>query len=187
MDGMDGMDPMDGMDNTPIPAEAHSAFCLHTSALKGLPMLKLTAAYGKKLPVEGTDYSSHNYHASVEIELPDGLAPEELDRRIHETFELVRGSVEAELGGGESRAPARRREPGPRRFQQSAKRGNPQPASPKQIGYLRDIAARRGMSADELDHAADMQFGAESIARLTRDQASRLIDWLASAGTERAA
>ncbi|MDX9982307.1 MAG: hypothetical protein RBU25_19965, partial [Lentisphaeria bacterium] len=68
-----------------------------------------------------------------------------------------------------------------------AKRQNSQPASPKQIGYLRDIAARRGMSADELDHAADMQFGAETIARLTRDQASRLIDWLASAGTERAA
>jgi hypothetical protein len=120
------------------------------------------------------------------VELPDGLAPEELDRRIHETFELVRGSVEAELGGGESRSPARRREPDPRRFQ-PAKRGNPQPASPKQIGYLRDIAARRGMSADELDHAADMQFGAETIARLSRDQASRLIDWLGSAGTERAA
>ncbi|MDX9981123.1 MAG: hypothetical protein RBU25_13940 [Lentisphaeria bacterium] len=150
-------------------------------------MLKLNASYSKKIPVEDREFSSQSYHCSVEVELPDGLVPEELDRRIHETFELVRGSVEAELGNGESRAPSRRREPDPRRFQQPAKRGNTQPASPKQIGYLCDIAARRGMSADELDHAADMQFGAETIARLTREQASRLIDWLASAGTERAA
>ena len=42
-------------------------------------MLKLNSSYSKKVPVEGQDFSSQSYHASVEVELPDGwevrLAP----------------------------------------------------------------------------------------------------------------
>ena len=41
-------------------------------------MLKLNASYSKKIPVEDREYSSQSYHCSVEVELPDGLAPEEL-------------------------------------------------------------------------------------------------------------
>ena len=162
-------------------------------------MLKLTAAYGKKLPVEGLEYSSHNYHASVEVELPDGLGREELDRRIHETFELVRSSVDAELHGNGQAAPTMPMPPIPAQPQpqrpaadsrqfQPPRRKQGQPASAKQLNYLRDIAVRRGISLEELDHAANMQFGAESIARLSRDEASRLIDWLGStSGTGQAA
>ena len=158
-------------------------------------MLKLIAAYGKKLPVEGLDYSSHNYHASVEVELPDGLGREELDRRIHETFELVRNSVDAELHGNAHAMPAmgpippqpQRPAANPQQFQQPRKR-NVQPASPKQLGYLHDIAVRKGMTIDELDQLAATQFGGETIARLSREQASRLIDWLGStSGTGQAA
>ena len=36
-------------------------------------MLKLNASYSKKVPA-GEEYSSQSYHASVEVELPDGLA-----------------------------------------------------------------------------------------------------------------
>ena len=61
-------------------------------------MLKLTASYSKKVPAD-TEYSSQSYHASVEVELPDGLTPEQLNARIHETFAMVRDSVEAELHG----------------------------------------------------------------------------------------
>ena len=61
-------------------------------------MLKLTASYSKKVPAE-TEYSSQSYHASVEVELPDGLTPEQLNARIHETFAMVRDSVETELQG----------------------------------------------------------------------------------------
>ena len=155
-------------------------------------MLKLTAAYGKKLPVEGLDYSSHNYHASVEVELPDGLGREELDRRIHETFELVRSSVDAELHASTHALPAmgpipsqtQRAGANPQQFQQPRRR-NVQPASPKQLGYLHDIAVRKGMTAEELDQLAATQFGADSTARLTRDQASRLIDSLGGASAPR--
>ena len=61
-------------------------------------MLKLNASYSKKVPA-GEEYSSQSYHASVEVELPDGLSPDQLQNRINETFDLVRNSVEAELHG----------------------------------------------------------------------------------------
>ena len=62
-------------------------------------MLKLNASYSKKVPAEG-EYSSQSYHASIECELPDGLNANQLQERIHDTFELVRQSVEAELHDG---------------------------------------------------------------------------------------
>lgn len=61
-------------------------------------MLKLNASYAKKVPAE-EEYSSQSYHASIEVELPDGLSGEALQERIHATFNLVRNSVEAELHG----------------------------------------------------------------------------------------
>jgi len=61
-------------------------------------MLKLNASYSKKVPAEG-DYTSQSYHASIEVELPDGLNPQQLQERIHDTFAMVRDSVEAELHG----------------------------------------------------------------------------------------
>ena len=57
-------------------------------------MLKLNASYSKKVPAEG-EYSSQSYHASIEVELPDGLSQEQLQGRIHETFAMVRESVES--------------------------------------------------------------------------------------------
>ena len=35
-------------------------------------MLKLNASYSKKVPADA-EYSSQSFHASVEVELPDGL------------------------------------------------------------------------------------------------------------------
>lgn len=61
-------------------------------------MLKLNASYSKKVPAD-QDFSSQQYHASVELELSDSMKPEELSQRIHDTFQLVRQSVETELNG----------------------------------------------------------------------------------------
>jgi len=130
-------------------------------------MLKLTASFSKKVPVEGTDYSSQSFHAAVEVEIPDGLAAEQLQGRIHETFELVRSSVEAELNGGG--APA---QPAPARFPQPAG----QAASPKQLNYLRDMAVKNGMTPQQLDDEARRQFGIPDTQGLTRQQASAMIE-----------
>ena len=59
-------------------------------------MLKLNASYSKKVPADA-DYSSQQYHCQIEVELPDGLTKEQIQNRIHETFGLVRESVETEL------------------------------------------------------------------------------------------
>ena len=50
-------------------------------------MLKLNVSYSKKVPADG-EYSSQSYHASIEVELPDGLSPEQLNSKIHETETL---------------------------------------------------------------------------------------------------
>jgi hypothetical protein len=146
-------------------------------------MLKLTASFGKKLPVEGMDFSSQSYHASVEVEIPDGLGPEELDRRIHDTFDLVRGSVEAELTSGPRPASFQGAPTGGQDFRPASQR-KAQPASAKQLAYLRDIAAWRGMTLRELDdHVA--QCGVDTMDQLSREGASHLIDFLGGAPAPR--
>jgi hypothetical protein len=59
-------------------------------------MLKLNASFSKKVPAE-QEYSSQSFHASIEVELPDGLTEFQLRERIHSTFVMVRDSVETEL------------------------------------------------------------------------------------------
>ena len=142
-------------------------------------MLKLNASYSKKVPAE-TEYSSKSYHCSIEVELPDGLSPEQLQDRIGGTFELVRDSVESELGGGEA---AGRHNDGQRNFRKSG--GNQQrfePASEKQMRYLTTLGSRRGMDEKALAEMA----GLESLDQLGRKECSRLIDDLNGAASRAA-
>ena len=62
-------------------------------------MLKLNAAYSKKVPAD-SQYSSQSYHCSIESELPDGLTPQQLQAKVHDVFDFVRNSVEAEIPNG---------------------------------------------------------------------------------------
>ena len=143
-------------------------------------MLKLNASYSKKVPAEG-EYSSQSYHASIEVELPDGLSQEQLNEKIHATFAMVRESVEAELSennarkSGESVANA-----APKNAPQGNRAGDANstvPASPKQISYLLSLACRRGVSPAPL--AA--QHHVANIDQLTKRQCSDLIEqWKAA-------
>lgn len=136
-------------------------------------MLKLNASYSKKIPAQ-EEFSSQSYHAAVEVELPDGLSPEQLRGRIHETFELVRNSVEDELHRA---APATE---APAAFPQTRTRRSAgseiPPASGKQLGYLRDMALKQGISPQQLDEHVRTRFGVTDAVRLNRQQASALID-----------
>lgn len=125
-------------------------------------MLKVNASYAKKVPAAG-EYSSQSYHASIEMELADGLTPEQLQDKIHETFELVRSSVESELQSGRESAAAA------------------PPAAPvvvaasnKQLQYLVDMARNHGVNPLQL--AA--RFNVQDLRELTRSQCSKLIDEL---------
>ena len=98
-------------------------------------MLKLNASYSKKVPAEG-EYSSQSYHASIEVELPDGLNQNQLQARIHETFEMVRNSVEAELHGNTVSQHCGNT---PKNTHNQQGQGST-PASPKPIKFRLDLA-----------------------------------------------
>ena len=61
-------------------------------------MIKLNASYSKKVPAE-QEYSSKSFLACIEVELPTGATAKELQGKIHDTFELVKQAVEAEIEG----------------------------------------------------------------------------------------
>jgi len=153
-------------------------------------MLKLNASFSKKVPA-GENFSSQSYHASVEVELPDGLTPEQLDAKIHETFALVRESVETELRGNTSREPADtiqtphppsysgQLEPPVQNITRPAygkKNGTASdaPASPKQIKFLLDLARQNGYTVEQLK----ARFNVSVLEELSRTQCSRAIDIL---------
>ena len=143
-------------------------------------MLKLNAAYSKKVPAEG-EYTSQSYHASIEVELPDGLSQEQLNDKIHATFAMVRESVEAELGENGIRKngelpPQETANPAPQ-GNRSAASNNAVPASPKQISYLLSLANRRGITPQQI--AA--QHNVTTVDQLTKRQCSALIEqWKAA-------
>jgi hypothetical protein len=120
-------------------------------------MLKLNASFSKKVPAE-QEYSSQSYHASVEVELPDGLTEFQLRERIHNTFVMVRDSVETELN--------------------ELCNGNTQPpaqieyASNKQVKYLLDLARQNKFSIRDLLKRYDVR----DAQQLSRQQCSTLID-----------
>ena len=135
-------------------------------------MLKLNASYSKKVPAEG-EYTSQNYHASVEVELPDGLTQDQLQSRIHETFEMVRNSVEAELHG---KTPIQQGGNVSQNTPNQPVQGST-PASPKQINYLLTLASRRGITPQQIA----LQNNVADINQLSKKQCSTLIEqWKAA-------
>ena len=149
-------------------------------------MLKLNASYSKKVPAD-TEYSSQSYHASVEVELPDGLSQDQLNAKIHETFDLVRESVEAELHGNSvQHQPALLQQESTSNSQQMApalpqqtkngyrKPSSDAPASPKQIKFLLDLARQFGINPEQIK----AKFNVPALESLTKTQCSRAIDEL---------
>ena len=135
-------------------------------------MLKLNASYSKKVPAEG-EYTSQSYHASIEVELPDGLSSEQLNSKIHETFEMVRSSVEAELHGNTVNQQGGN---GSQNTHNQPVQGTT-PASPKQINYLLTLASRRGITPAQI--AA--QHGVATVEQMSKRQCSDLINsWRAA-------
>ena len=150
-------------------------------------MLKLNASYSKKVPAD-SEYSSQSFHASVEVELPDGLTQDQLNAKIHETFDLVRASVEAELNGNsvpnqpallpaENVPNAPQMNPAQQNKNGYGKKNgttSDAPASPKQVKYLLDLARQYGVSPDQIK----VKFNVPALESLTKTQCSRAIDEL---------
>ena len=138
-------------------------------------MLKLNASYSKKVPVPGIECSSHGYYAAVEVEIPDGLPQDQLQVRIHQTFALVRDSVEAELRSEQS-APVAGTQPAAQSQGGQANGNGQQKVSPKQIKFLTDLGVRHRVDLKGLNALATRAFKVPAVGDLSRKQASSFID-----------
>ena len=153
-------------------------------------MLKLNASYSKKVPAD-TEYSSQSFHASVEVELPDGLTQDQLNAKIHETFDLVRESVETELHGNAQQkaslpAQTQNMQSQPGLYDSPAQKStkpaynkkngttSDAPASSKQVKYLLDLARQYNVSPEQIK----AKFNVPSLESLSKTQCSRAIDEL---------
>lgn len=140
-------------------------------------MLKLNTAYAKKIPAEA-EYSSQSFHVSMEVELSDGLTPEQVEAKIHENFDLLRDSVEAELKKAVStqqtaNVPSVHPQQNKPAYNRNGKTSDA-PASPKQIKFLLDLAKQNGYTPDQLK----ARFNVSALEDLSRTQCSHAIDTL---------
>jgi hypothetical protein len=135
-------------------------------------MLKLNASYSKKVPTN-EKFSSQSFLASIEVELPHGLTTKELEDKIHDTFDLVKASVENEIASRTTKdVPAKQQRP------QSRPEASTQTATNKQIGFILKLGKERQKGLPELNEMAHSLFKAESIYQLTKGDASKLVDQL---------
>jgi hypothetical protein len=147
-------------------------------------MLKLNASFMRKVPGP-EEFSSLSYHASIDLELSDGLTAEQIQDRIQRTFGLVRDSVDEEItrhhqprGGTALPAPENKPQPRTAASTRSPSGRSNGKASPKQLKYLVDLALRHDLTVDDLNSDVANRFGVQSIQGLTRQQASDMIDAL---------
>ncbi len=135
-------------------------------------MLKLIAAFNKKIPVAGEQFSSQSYHCSVEVELSDAATPEQLQAKIHDTFALVRDAVESELHGKPAAQTAKAEPKKP----DAADR-----ATNRQVKFLLDLAKGKGLTLTALNARVQDRFKVETVYDLGRKDASKLVDELKAA------
>ena len=142
-------------------------------------MLKVCTSYSKKVPTD-QQYSSQQFHASVEVELSDALSPEQLQERIHQTFTVVRNTVESEINGngnGASTPAPTSRATGDHAPTGDKTNGNGK-ASNAQIKYLTSLATEQDIRLSALNAYCKDNYKVETIYDLTKKQASELVDSL---------
>ncbi len=138
-------------------------------------MLKLNASYSKKVPAN-EKFSSQSFLASIEVELPHGLTTRELEDKIHDTFGLVKASVENEIAARTAKdIPIRQQRPQAR---PEAPATTTTAATNKQIQFLLKLGKERQKGLPELNEMASTLFKAESIYQLTKRDASAMVDQL---------
>jgi len=143
-------------------------------------MLKATVHYSIKVPGE-VEYSSEGYALSLEKEIFPGDA-DYIQAQIHDTFALVKATVEAEQAGvtpGNVVTLDTRHVTEPRntRDEQRTPRGI-RKASSKQISYINSLVGSNRIPLSELIADIQHRFNAKSLYDLTSKEASEIIDEL---------
>ena len=142
-------------------------------------MLKVCTSYSKKVP-GSEQYSSEQFHASVELELSDALKPEELQDRIHQTFGLVKSTVEEEIGSLSGHGPANRNGNGNGngRSEKPAGNGSITKATNAQIKFITSLATDQEIQLSDLNQYIQDNYRVESLYELSKKDASGLVQQL---------
>lgn len=136
-------------------------------------MLKAILSYSKKIPIPNQAFSSQSYHLSLETEISEGLGQDKIQQKIHDTFELVKTSVEQELQAGRGQ-----KEPVENKAGGEHKEFSPGKATNRQLKYLTDLARERNITLNQLNEQVKELYGVESIYALSKGDASKLVDSL---------
>ncbi len=144
-------------------------------------MIKLNASYSKKVPAE-LEYSSKSFMACIEVELPTGATAKELKAKIHDTFELVKSSVETEIEAKVSTSASQQKtSPNDRSPAPPKAKSSPSKASNKQIKFILDLGKAKEKRLADLNQDAATLFQVESIYELSKKDASKFVDVLKEA------
>ena len=132
-------------------------------------MLKAIVSYSKKIPVPDSEYSSQGFSLSLEAEIPD-RDPQQIQAKLHETFELVKNSVEQEL---QKNCPTAQAPATP--AMEPAKSDK---ASNAQIKFLTDLCGQKGIPLAQLNQKLRQQYGVGGLYDLTKQQCSDVLNEL---------
>ena len=138
-------------------------------------MLKAICSFSKKIPVPDSEYSSQGYSLSLETEIPE-TDPRAIQARLHDTFELVKSSVEQELASGNGTHPGLG-DPGSNTVPMPPAHGSGK-ASNKQVKFITDLAGRQGIALSDLNARIRERFGVDGLYDLDKKQASAVLDQL---------
>jgi hypothetical protein len=69
-------------------------------------MIKLSANISKKVPIPGTEFSSQQFGASMEVEVSDADQPEAIQGRIRQLYELLNVSIDEQIAAASASQPA---------------------------------------------------------------------------------
>jgi hypothetical protein len=147
--------------------------------------VRLSTSFTKKVPAE-EDYSSVGVGATIEIDVPDETArdTETLRSYLAELYSEAKQAVEQQLASvprrnGNNQPAAQASGLFNRPNNPPEQRGNSQGvATPKQISFLVSLGARNKLTFADLQRIAQERFAAEDLYRLSKSQASELIDSL---------
>jgi len=132
-------------------------------------MLKVCTSYSKKVPTD-QQYSSQQFHASVEVELSDALSPDQLQERIHQTFAVVRSTVENEINGKPGKTNGNGNGHGENK--------NNGKATNAQIKFITSLGTDQGIQLSELNQHVQDTYGVESLYELSKKDASSFVQQL---------
>jgi hypothetical protein len=143
-------------------------------------VIKLNASYSKKVPAE-QEYSSKSFMACVEVELPTGASARELQSKIHDTFALVKQSVEDEINDQTGQRSTGREERPQGRQRREGGRGADQRATNKQVQYILSLGQERNLGLPELNRRVADLYEAANVYDLSKRDASAFVDVLKAA------